>query len=157
MRYQDARPRIQSGDIIAFRHDNLASRIIRAATGSDYSHVGVAWPVAGRVMILEAVIPEIRIFPLSKLLPFYWVALNRPLCPEAEEFALSKVGERYSIPEAIRGYFNLTKSDQIWQCAEYVKSVLNAGEDRFFAKSTPSEVVEEAMKQDGIIAMITKT
>lgn len=156
MRYENARSLMRSGDIIAFRHDNLASRIVRAATGSDYSHVGVVWPVAGRVMILEAVIPKIRIFPLSKLLPFYWVSLDTPLTNEAEEYALSRVGEEYSVMEAIRGYFGFTEVNHKWQCAEYVKAVLNNSLLRFYGNDTPSILVNEALQKEGILTMVTE-
>jgi hypothetical protein len=154
MIYDDARPLMKSGDVVAFRHNNIASRIIRAATGSDYSHVGMVWPVAGRVMILEAVMPKIRIFPLSKLLPFYWVSCNRPLTLEAEEYALSRVGEDYSIAEAIRGYFGLTSDNKKWQCAEYVLSVLKANGSELPGKETPSDVVLGSLMQNAHISMV---
>jgi hypothetical protein len=156
MIYDDARPLMKSGDIIAFRHNNVASRIIRAATGSDYSHVGVVWPVAGRVMILEAVIPKIRIFPLSKLLPFYWVSCNRPLTLEAEEYALSRVGEDYSITEAIFGYFGLAGDNKKWQCAEFVMSVLKNNGIDLPGKETPAEVVLGILRQNAHISIVQR-
>jgi len=159
--YKTARPLIQSGDIIAFTHNgwgslsDIESQIVRMATRSEYSHVGIAWPVAGRVMTLEAVVPMIRIFPLSKLLPFYWISLDKPLVPEAEEFALSRVGESYSKWEAIKGFFGKTKDNEKWQCAEYVNSVLRktGGVSR---KDTPSAVVFDAISNGSTLTLVTK-
>lgn len=151
MDYKTARPLIQSGDIIAFRRDGIVSSVIRAATRSDYSHVGIAWPVAGRVMLLEATLPSIRIFPLSKAAPFHWISLSKPLTPEAEEYALSRVGERYSVAEAMMGYFGLARPDQRWQCAEYVRSVLSLQ-----CRETPTGVVNEALRLNGTIHLVQK-
>jgi hypothetical protein len=162
MRYAEARPRIQSGDLIAFKHEGWGSlkdiecQIIRIATRSEYSHVGIAWPVAGRVMILEAVVPMIRIFPLSKLLPFYWISLGKPLTPKAEEFALSRIGDEYSKLEAIRGYFGFTEVNQKWECAEYARSVLNTSGWSFCGKDIPSNLVYEALWQNGILNLVTE-
>jgi len=154
MKYEDARPLIESGDIIAFRRNDIVSRVIRMATESDYSHVGLAWPIAGRVMILEAVIPLIRIFPLSKLKPFYWISMGRPMTPAAEEFALSRIGENYSVPEAIRGYLGITKTDREWQCAEYVRSILETMNPGFRCRDTPTEVVREALIDGGRVSLV---
>lgn len=162
MDYKTARPLIQPGDIIAFTHEGwhswseIESQIVRMFTRSEYSHVGIAWPIAGRVMILEAVVPMIRIFPLSKLRPFYWLSLNNRLTPEAEEFALSRVGESYSKLEAIKGFLGKTTSDQKWQCAEYVKSVLRAAGCLYPGKDTPSAVVFDAISAGSTLTLVTK-
>lgn len=154
MKYKEARPMIKSGDIIAFSHMDLASQVIRAATRSQYSHVGIAWSVAGRLMILEAVNPMIRIYPLSMLLPFYWVSIDIDLNSSAEEFALSRVGERYSVSEAVLGFLGMNKADNKWQCAEYVKSVLDAANYNLPGNATPSDVVTEALNKDGDIYIV---
>lgn len=100
-------------------------------------------------MILEAVVPAIRIFPLSKLAPFYWISTNTIL---DEEAALSRVGEPYSKWEAVRGFFGKTKKDGSWQCAEFVRDIL--GMD---GVSTPSAVVFDAINlNDGKILRVTK-
>jgi hypothetical protein len=153
---------IQPGDIIAFTHEgwnswnDIQSQIVRIFTRSEYSHVGLAWPIAGRVMIIEAVVPMIRIFPLSKLLPFYWLPLGSPLTPEAEEFALSRVGEEYSKLEAIRGFLGKTRENEKWQCAEYVKSVLRVTGCNYPGKDTPSALVFDAINNGSTLTLVTK-
>jgi len=156
--YNSARQLIKSGDIIAFSHDgwsswsDIESQIVRIFTRSEYSHVGIAWIVGGRVMIIDAVVPAIRIFPLSKITPFYWISMPDSWTPEVEELVLSRVGEPYSKWEAIRGFFGKTKSDGKWQCAELVRSTLSLpGFD------TPSDVVFNAIiSHHGIIQAVTK-
>lgn len=162
MDYKTARPLIQPGDIIAFTHEgwnswsDIESQIVRMFTRSEYSHVGIAWPIAGRVMILEAVVPMIRIYPLSKLLPFYWVSHKNRLTPEAEEYALSRVGEEYSKMEAIKGFLGKTRSDNRWQCAEYAKAVLREAGCAYLGKDTPSALVFDAISNGSNLTLVTK-
>ena len=69
--YQEVRSSIKSGDLLFWSHRELKSwydlkvQIVRMVTRSEYSHVGVAWVTGGRVFALEAVVPLIRIYPLS--------------------------------------------------------------------------------------------
>ena len=52
MKYEDVRPTITSGDIVAFTHtgwsswSDIESQIVRMATRSEFSHVAMAWVVA---------------------------------------------------------------------------------------------------------------
>src|ERR1035437_8655651 len=71
--------KIKSGDLIAWTHKgwsplyDIEMQIIRLATRSEYIHVGTAWIAQERVFVIEAVMPCVRIFPLSYLVPFYLV------------------------------------------------------------------------------------
>lgn len=152
MNYADSRPLIESGDVIAFSHDkwdsinDLEIQAVRFFTQSEFAHVGVAWVIGGRVFIIEAVVPKVRIFPLSKLTPFYWVPMRKPMTPEAEEAALSIVGEDYSKIEAIRGYFGTNcEENHLWECAEEVKFILKKNGIALPGKATPTQVVHDVM------------
>lgn len=163
MRYNDIRNHIRPGDVIACSHEgwgswsDIESQIVRIATRSEYTHVGIAWPIAGRVMIIEAVVPEIRIFPLAKLLPFYWISLGGEFTAKAEEFALSRVGEEYSKWEAIKGYFGGTDlNNGHWQCAEFVQAVLrvNGTLPRGRTKATPTDLVRCFLESGSSLVMV---
>jgi hypothetical protein len=166
MLYNDIRNTIQPGDLIAFTHtgwnswEDIQSQIVRIFTRSEYSHVGIAWPVGGRVMLLEAVVPEIRIFPLSKLLPFYYLPITGVVGKwndDAEEYALSRVGEKYSKLEAIKGFFGATKdSNKRWQCAEYARAILHRAGLSVDCKDTPTALVREVMQRGIQLNMVTK-
>lgn len=54
MLYEEVRPLIKSGDVIAFSRRGPISRLIETVTDSDYSHVGIAWVISGRILLLEA-------------------------------------------------------------------------------------------------------
>lgn len=132
MQYNETRTKIKSGDILAWSHvgwsswNDIQVQAVRAFTRSEYSHVGVAWVTSGRVFIIEAVVPQIRIFPLSKKTPFYWIPTASYWTPEIEEYALSKVGAPYSKWEAIKGFLEKVNigDNAVWQCAEFVNSLL---------------------------------
>lgn len=149
--YKDLRSTIKSGDIIAWSHNGL----VRLFTESEYSHVGVAWVVGERVLVIEAVQPMVRIYPLSKLLPFYHVSNISNWTQAGEEFALAQVGLPYSIKDAIRAYFGKVSPDGRWQCAELVNAIYKANGTELTDKCTPSGVIEQAMIQGASLTLLT--
>ena len=114
MKYLDFRENIVSGDLLAWSHHswnswyNFQVQMVRAFTQSEYSHVGIAWCTGGRVFVIEAVVPYVRIYPLSKCENFYYIRINKELSNKAEEFALSQIGEPYSKRMAIQSFFKMT-------------------------------------------------
>jgi hypothetical protein len=150
--YKNVRDTIKSGDILAWSHRSWGSfydlqvQAVRFATQSEYCHVGTAWVVAGRVFVIEAVTPKVRIYPLSKLLPFYLIKLDGNWTMEAEEFALAQVGMDYSKLQAIESFFRLPKADNLWQCAELTAAIARHNGLMIGKKVTPSALVEEVLK-----------
>ena len=66
MIYSAARPLIRSGDILAWRGTAPLAKLIRHVEGGSWSHVGVAWAIGGRVLVLQAQeFTGINITPLS--------------------------------------------------------------------------------------------
>jgi len=60
MKYSEVRDTIKSGDLLAWSHRgwrtwyDIKIQAVRFFTQSEFSHVGVAWAVGGRVFVLEA-------------------------------------------------------------------------------------------------------
>jgi uncharacterized protein YycO len=163
MKYADARPQIKTGDLLAWSNGGWGSwhdiqvNFVRMFTRSEYSHVGLAWVANGRVFIIEAVGTGVRIFPLSREIPFYWVRKPSPLTQEAIEFLFERIGAPYSKWQAIlAGIGALAKGrDDIWQCAELVLSALKLDDDGLGdIDATPTAVVKEAMRQWGAVQFI---
>lgn len=141
MNYTDARPLIQSGDVFAWRGRNFWSRLIRSWTGSSWSHVGIAWVVGGRVLVLEARFHGgVRCVPLSKLLPCDWIT-GQGLTDEQLTRALDELGGGYSTIDAIRAGLGLDPNQPGRQCSEYIKTVLGIDCD-----PTPGAVAETMLK-----------
>lgn len=154
MKYLEARPKIRSGDLLAWSHRawgswyDLKVQAVRFFTQSEYCHVGIAWRVAGRLFALEAVQPRVRIFPLAKLTPFYWLPMGIHWSPIIEEFALQPVGEPYSENQAVLAFLGKLAigEDHQWQCAEYAVEVLKACGLDVKCTATPTEVVRAVQK-----------
>lgn len=131
MKYDEARPHIQSGDVLAWTHRGWKSwhdiklQLVRIWTRSEFVHVGIAWVVGGRVFVIEAVSRGVRIFPLSRLLPFYWIRVGY-WDADMEKEALAHVGDEYSNWQAALGAIRQLKvgADRRWQCAEFVQYLM---------------------------------
>lgn len=143
------RDRIKSGDLLVWGTNQIKNArdlqlsVVRFFTRSEYDHVGIAWVVGGRVFVIEATPPRVRIFPLSKLTPFYHVPMNIEWTHSMEERLLENVGDEYSVLQAIESYFTTPKKDRVWQCAELVIDFYTSTgmtEERL-SGYTPSDVV----------------
>jgi len=152
MKYEDIRQQINSGDILAFRHTgwktwkDLKCQFVKFFTKSEYSHVGLAWIIGGRVFVIEAVMPLVRIFPISKVLPFDLIPCGSKYWqPIIEEACLTYVGEEYSQYQAILAGINRLKAgaDSRWECAELCNVALGMGNllKTDEALSTPADIV----------------
>ena len=159
MIYAEARSKIQSGDVLAWTHirwsswNDIQIQIVRIFTRSEYSHVGIAWVVGGRVFVLEAVSQGVRIFPLSRELPFYWLPVG--VWDETrEEMALALVGAPYSKWDAVLSFFGrLVKGENAsWQCSEYVAFVLGLDPARY----TPTNIVSHLQDRGATLSKIIK-
>jgi len=153
--YAQARDTIRTGDVLAWTRRGIRSWydfkvwLVRLFTQSEYTHVGVAWSVAGRVFILEAVGSGVRIFPLSLETPFFHLPW-RDLSDEQLEFALSKAGQQYSYAECVAAYFDKNDAtDKRWQCAEYVRAI-----HKLECRATPSDVVNYLLSSGAVLREI---
>lgn len=164
MEYKDYRNRIHSGDLIAWTHKGWKSfydfqvQMVRAFTQSEYSHVGIAWRVNGRLFVLEAVVPCVRIFPLSLCESFYHIDMEQILTKPAEEFALSQIGEPYSKLLAIKSFLGMVKQgdDGSWQCAKYANEVLRANGFDCGTAFTPTTLVQAALRDGKDLRYVSK-
>ena len=153
MKYEQARPMIRSGDVLAWSHRGIHSWhdlkiwFVRMFTRSEYSHVGTAWVVGSRVFVIEAVMPKVRIYPLSKLGDFYWLQMGAYWRKATETLALSFVGDDYSQLQAMVSPFITPPDDRRWECAELVATVARQDSIDLGAVYTPSEVVLAAQKR----------
>ncbi len=158
--YQHCRDAIRSGDLLAWSHTGWKTwtdwkiQAVRFFTQSEYAHVGLAMVFGGRVWVLEAVKPVVRIVPLSNLLPAYWVHLPVKWTWNAEEYAFSLVGKaKYSEWEAIKAYFGRNVNGEAWQCAELVHAVLQQCGLHLPCLDTPAEMVKAAQKLGGVVLL----
>ena len=153
MDYKEYHSNIKSGDLIVFSATkirttyDLLSYIVRLFTMSEYNHVGIAWAIGDRNLIVEAQVPEIKISPLKKLGSFYHIPMDVNFTDEALEILLDKVGQKYSYLEAIKAYFK--KNDHTnddWICVDYVKYFYESIGIYIGDVHTPSDVVKSIIR-----------
>ncbi len=160
MHYTQARELIRSGDVLAWSHRPLRSwldlqiALVRAFTRSEWSHVGIAWAIGGRLFVLDAVSSAgVRIFPLSRTDSFTWVARGQWSAVQ-EQIALAHVGQPYSKWDAIRAFFGLSDaSNGRWFCSEFVCAVLGIA----LAKPTPAALMRHLTEIEGLTGQFVDT
>ena len=149
MRYDLIRGAIKTGDLLAWSaggwtnwHDIQIS-LVRMFTQSEFSHVGMACVFGERVFILEAVGQGVRLYPLSKELPFYYLSRPRELSEKALNYAFEQLGERYSKWQAIKSFFGAITigSDDEWECAEYIMSIYGVDGEHIPVNATPTKLI----------------
>lgn len=154
MKYDLVRDYINDGDVFAWTHKaspfaswyDFKIFLVRLFTRSEYSHVAVSVRFGGRVFVLESVTGGIRLLPLSKCLPCYWITEDIPFDVER---AMSVCGEPYSQFEAILGEFDKTDdTNGKWQCSEFVKWAKNLK-----CKATPSAVVSDCLERGPMVQL----
>ncbi len=159
MKYEDARSKIRSGDLLAWSGNSWFSKLIKWWTKSKFSHVGIAWKANGRLFVIEAMdFKGVRIFPCSKLKPFYWIKTNvKWTFPLAEE-AFKLVGDDYSKWGCVRAAFGLSpRKDDNWQCAEFSAHILRKAGFSIDGKlETPAKLVHEMVSKNLTLNYITK-
>ena len=160
MKYQDIRDTIRSGDLVAFSHGSWKSwndikvNFVRMFTRSTYSHVGIAWVVAGRVLVLEAVKPKTRIFPLSLEGDFYLLPTGAKWGRTTEEFALDHIGVDYSEITAMEAFFHPLEFGNVKECAAFVREVMLRDGIDLGNRSTPDAVVKAAQELGAILITV---
>jgi hypothetical protein len=148
--YPTYRKEIKSGDILAWSHRGWKSfhdfkiQMVRAFTRSEYSHVGIAWVVGGRVFVIEAIEPCARIYPLSRAGSFYHIPLNADWKPSTEEIALSYIGADYKQLDAVKAFFKPLGKNSTSECAALVLNILDKDGIDLGNRATPDAVMLEA-------------
>ncbi len=157
---------IRSGDLLAWGHDSWKTfhdwevQIVRMFTRSEYSHVGVAWVVGEQVLVIEAVVPAVRIVPLKDLLPCYWIAgeTRNDWDERTEVTAMSKVGQPYSKWEAIKSVIVkvIPGANDKWQCAELAAFIRAPLLLEDYKSPTPTALVASALHSGAHLRYLTQ-
>ena len=132
--YREVRELFRDGDLLAFRGRSLVSATVRALTGSQYSHVGLAYLFEARVYCLEAVGSGVRLCLMSELARRYaggidYVAVDAgdEARRQAVSFGFQQLGRSFDYLGLARFFVFLTlglrpraRRDTRWFCAELV-------------------------------------
>ena len=155
MQYANIRDQIKSGDLLAFTHTRARSFYdlqvwaVRISTASQFCHVAQVWTAGGRLWVLEAVTPSVRMVPLSHFVAegFYWIPMGAPMSDAELEAALEQVAAvGYSKWQAVLAFFGRLKlgADRLTQCCEYVITNRRLSGIDLGPIATPAAVVQSA-------------
>ena len=168
MQYSEARPLIRSGDLLGFSYRNpmfsgwyaFKVGLVRLALKSEYSHVGVAWCAAGRVFILEAVMPRVRIYPLSVAMDegedIYHLQMGVDWTPKVEDFAMQHIGQKYSELKAMTSPLKPWVHGEYTECAGFALDVLHEAKVNLGVYATPPAVILAAQRRGSACNLITR-
>lgn len=166
MNYENARPKIRTGDALFFSGGNWRSwygiqiMLVRMFKPSKWSHVGTAYVDHNRVFILEAVGSGVRQYPLSKEIPFGWV--RRPtklkISNKALDWAFDKIGTSY--PKKLKMFLNKAMGCHLdlegtMDCSDYFSGILAEDGVQFNCACDPTSLCDEVTDHWGGLNLIT--
>jgi hypothetical protein len=147
---------IQSGDLLVWSKDkrstisNVYLNVIRFATSSEYAHTAIAWRINGRLFIVEATMPNIRLIPVMVDDEFFHIPMGLEWQNESEEYLIDKLGLLYSLFDAMRGYLGITlENDRKYQCAELCKEFYELHGIVLGNSFTPAKLVNDILENYG--------
>lgn len=108
--YKEQRHLIKSGDLLAWSGRSAAGTLVRVATQSKWSHVGVAYVMGGRVWIIEArEFKGVQIVPLSSYLNCEWIPTDAEWNDQVDDYVINSIGKvDYSYTTALKAWFDAT-------------------------------------------------
>lgn len=123
--YSQIMKEIKTGDLIAWKTDKYRSILTfilflyQKLTGALYTHVGIVVKIGGKLYVIEAVPPLVRIYPLENKEEFYWIdaKVNAPAARQLK-FLTSEVGKPYSILDMFKSVFRLENNTKDYYCSE---------------------------------------
>ncbi len=156
MNYAQARPGIQSGDLISTHHSTWATfydwqvQAVQSFTQSPYAHIAQVAEFGGRLFLLEAVSPFVRMVPLSHFAAdgFFHIAMDAPMGDAETDKAMEEVASvGYSKGQAVLAFLKRLElgPDRLTECAEYVITNRRLSGVDLGDTATPAAVVQAAL------------
>lgn len=150
------RESIKSGDMLIWAKSaqsnvsNFYLNVIRLMTRSEYAHIAIAWRLEGRLYVVEATQPVVRISPVKDDQEFYHIPMNVKWDKNSEEYLIDKIGCVYSLMDGIRAYLGKTvENDRDYQCAELANEFYSQHGIHLGEAYTPALLVERALMTTG--------
>ena len=128
----------------------LYQKILKA----NYTHVGVAVRMGGRVFLVEATPPEVRLVPLTMCGDFIHIKTDMTSDEQRMMTALySHLGKKYSIFDLIKSKIGLGNDINELYCSELASDFYNTFGYLTDKKAgiTPDSLVEAVLKKSGSV------
>lgn len=125
VQYSEIRSSLKTGDLVSWKAGKINSfftvilKLYQKIFNPKSVHVGIVFVIGGRIFVVEARPPQIRIYPLSRMEDFYLIRTNIPDHKNDINLLLTKVGVKYGLVDLIRGIlFGKGKNNRFLYCSE---------------------------------------
>ena len=157
--YSEIRDSIKTGDLVSWKAGKVNSvftfilYLYQKILKPKSVHVGIVLVIGGRVFVVEARPPAVRIFPLSMMEDFDLIHTNIPYEQNDIDFLLKELGAPYKALDVLKGLFYLDNDRRIVYCSElgdmYYKKIKYLPEGYYDAGRTPDQLVEAIIEVSG--------
>lgn len=141
---------IKSGDLIVWnRESGIYSTLIKIATLSEFTHVGIAVEEDDGIYIIEALPPVVRKIKMDLRTPFMYIPMNVEFDAFDYEYLHSFIGRKYSKLQAVLSLLDIYINDDKWYCTEmayeyYYRHKMDLNIDKHL---TPTRFVDSILYQ----------
>lgn len=161
VRYSEIRDTLKTGDLVSWKAGKVNSlfsavlKIYQKILKPKSVHVGIVLVIGGRVFVVEARPPQIRIYPLSRMENFYLIRTNIPEDKNDVDLLLTEIGVEYGLFDLVRGIvFADGKNNKEMYCSElasiYYEDVGTLDVNKFpEAWRTPDNLIEAVCDATG--------
>lgn len=156
--YSKMRNEIKTGDLIAYDTEEIDSffgfvlYLYQKILKAKYTHVGIAVCMGGRVFIVEATPPEVRLVPLAMCGNFYHIKTDMPATEQSMMTVLfSHLGKKYSLFDLVKSKIGFANNTSDLYCSELAGDFYNTFgyiTDRKVG-TTPDSIVEAVLGRSG--------
>lgn len=158
--YSEIRDTIKTGDLVSWKAGKINSLftfilyVYQKILKPKSVHVGIVInDIGGRLLIVEARPPAVRIFPLSMMEDFDLIRTNIPYEQNNIDILLEKIGFPYKALDVAKGILYLDNDHKQLYCSEladiYYKAIKYLSEGYYDAGRTPDQLVEAIIEVSG--------
>lgn len=155
--YSEIHNELRTGDYVCWRVNKIRSfftfilYLYQKFFKATYSHVGVVVKMGGRVFLVEATYPKVRIIPLHMLNSFYVYKLGIPEKESHIDYLLRHIGKSYSLFDMVKNMFSMeTSADELY-CSELA---FDFYETIGYFEASSGEFDDEITTPDGLTKMV---
>ena len=158
--YSEIRDSIKTGDLVSWKAGKINSiftfilYVYQKILKPKSVHVGIVVnDIGGRLLVIEARPPSVRIFPLSMMEDFDLVRTNIPFEQNNIDILLREVGVPYEAIDVLKGLFYLDNDRKHLYCSEladiYYKEIKYLSEGYYDSGRTPDQLLEAIIEVSG--------
>lgn len=122
--YSEIRNDIKTGDLLVWDTDlvedkfDLLLKLYQKIFNAKYTHVGIAVSLGDRKLLVEAIPPVVRLYPISRKRDFYWIKLGLKNNFKYLNTLFMHLGKPYSLFDLFKYAFRFKTDQSDFYCSE---------------------------------------